>query len=98
MNVGFSPPDACPTHLAHQFKGTLVKIKSGEKLGVVFKPEDVLKGRKHMLEKAARDLAPGQVGRVEGILRRWDEKSEQELVELLGKERAKRLLADLSIV
>jgi len=51
-----------------------------------------------MLEKAARDLAPGQVERVEDILRRWDEKSEQELVELLGKERAKRLLADLSIV
>jgi len=66
-------------------------------LGVVFKPEDVLKGRKHMLKKAARDLAPGQVGRVEEILRRWDEKSERELVKLLGEERAKRLLADLGI-
>jgi len=66
-------------------------------LGVVFKPEDVLKGRKHMLEKAARDLAPGQVERVEEILRRWDEKSERELVKLLGEERAKRLLADLGI-
>ena len=51
-----------------------------------------------MLEKAARDLAPGQVERVEGILRRWDEKSKQELAKLLGEERAKRLLADLGIV
>ncbi len=58
----------------------------------------MLKGRKHMLEKAARDLVPGQVERVEEILRRWDEKSERELVKLLGEERAKRLLADLGIV
>jgi len=58
----------------------------------------VLKGRKHMLQKAARDLAPGQVERVEGILRRWDEKSKQELAKLLGEERAKRLLTDLGIV
>ena len=50
-----------------------------------------------MLRKATRDLAPGQVGRVEEILRRWDEKSERELVELLGRERAKRLLADLGM-
>lgn len=58
----------------------------------------MLKGRKHMLEKAARDLAPGQVERVENILRRWDEKSKQELVKLLGEERAKRLRADLGII
>ena len=67
-------------------------------MGVVFKPEDVLRGRKHMLKEAARDLAPGQVERVEDLLRRWDEKSEKELIELLGKERAKRLLTDLGIV
>ena len=64
----------------------------------MFKPEDVLKGRKWMLKKAARDLAPGQVERVENILQRWDEKSKQELVKLLGEERARRLLADLGIV
>ncbi len=51
-----------------------------------------------MLEKAARDLAPGQVERVEEILRRWDEKSERELIKLLGEERAKRLLTDLGII
>ena len=66
-------------------------------MGAVFRPEDVLRGRKHMFRKATRDLAPGQVGRVEDILRRWDEKSERELVELLGRERAKRLLADLGM-
>ena len=50
-----------------------------------------------MLKKATKDLAPGQAERVEDILRRWDEKSKQELVKLLGEERAKRLLADLDI-
>ena len=69
----------------------------GRKLGAVFRPEDVLRGRKHMLKRAARDLAPGQVERVEDLLRRWDEKSERELVELLGEKRAKRLLTDLGI-
>jgi hypothetical protein len=51
-----------------------------------------------MLEKAARDLDHGQLERVEEILRRWDEKSGQELEKLLGKERAKRLLTDLGMV
>ena len=67
-------------------------------MGVVFKPEDVLKGRKHMLKKAARDLAPGQAEQVEDILRRWDENSKQELIKLLGEERARRLLIDLDLV
>ena len=66
-------------------------------MGVVFKPEDVLKGRKWMLEKALRDLAPRQIERVKEILERWDEKSEKKLIELLGEERAKRLLTDLEI-
>ncbi len=66
-------------------------------MGAVFGPEDILKGRKHMLKKAARDLSPGQAQRVEEILHRWGEKSERELTELLGKERAKRLLTDLGV-
>jgi uncharacterized protein HemY len=51
-----------------------------------------------MLKKAARDLSPGHVEQVEQILRRWDEKSEQKLIELLGKERTRRLLKDLDII
>jgi hypothetical protein len=50
-----------------------------------------------MLRKAARDLSPGHVERVEELLRRWDERAELELIKLLGKERAKRLLRDLGI-
>jgi len=66
-------------------------------LGVVFRPEDVLKGREWMFKKAIRDLAPGQTERAEELLRRWDEKARRELFELLGEEKAKRLLAELGI-
>jgi hypothetical protein len=66
-------------------------------MGAVFKPEDVLRGRREMLRRAARDLAPGQVERVEELLKRWDKNSERELYELLGEERAKRLLSDLGV-
>lgn len=67
-------------------------------MGIVFGPEDVLKGRKEMLKKAAEDLKPADVERVERLLRRWDESSEKELIGLLGEERAKRLLRDLKII
>ncbi len=67
-------------------------------MGVVFGPEDVLKGRKEMLKKAAKDLKPADVERVEQVLRRWDERSEKELIGLLGEERARRLLQDLEII
>jgi uncharacterized protein YjiS (DUF1127 family) len=50
-----------------------------------------------MLEKAASDLAPGQLERVRELLERWDERSREELTELLGKERTERLLKDLGI-
>jgi hypothetical protein len=50
-----------------------------------------------MLEKAARDLAPGQLERVKELLDRWDESSERKLVELLGEGRARRLLRELGI-
>ena len=66
-------------------------------MGAIYRPEDVLRGRRHMLEQAASDLAPGQLERVRQLLQRWDEQSKRELTELLGEERAKRLLRDLGI-
>jgi hypothetical protein len=65
-------------------------------MGAVYRPEDVMR-RRRMLEKAAKDLAPGQLERVRELLDRWDESSERKLVELLGEERARRLLRELGI-
>jgi uncharacterized protein (DUF2384 family) len=64
-------------------------------MSAVYRPEDVLKGRKWMRKKAAKDLTPEQAERVEEILQRWDKGSERELVEFLGREKARRLLDDL---
>jgi 16S rRNA C1402 N4-methylase RsmH len=67
-------------------------------MGVVFGPRDVLRGRKWRMKKAARDLTPCQRETVEQILQRWeDEKSPKKIADLLGEERAKRLLKDLEI-
>jgi hypothetical protein len=63
----------------------------------VRRPEDVLRGRRALLERAAADLAPGQLERVRRLLERWDESARRELFELLGEERARRLLCDLGI-
>lgn len=68
-------------------------------MGVVFKPRDVLKGREHMVRKALRDLSPGYVEQVEQIMKRWKGvESEQEIVNLLGEERAKKFLRDMKII
>lgn len=61
------------------------------------RPEDVLKGRRRLLEEAARDLAPGQLERVRQLLERWDENAKLELFRLLGEKRARRLLEDLGV-
>jgi uncharacterized protein HemY len=68
-------------------------------MGVVFRPRDILRGREHMVRKALRDLSPGRAEQVEQILRRWrGEESEQEIVKLLGEERAKKFLHDIGII
>jgi hypothetical protein len=66
-------------------------------MAAVYRPEDVLRGRKKMLEKAARDLAPGQLEKVRELLERYDEDSKRELAGLLGEERARRLFRELKI-
>lgn len=64
----------------------------------VRKPEDVLKGRRHLLEKAARDLGADQLERVRQLLERWDDKARKDLFDMLGEERAKKLLKDLGVL
>lgn len=63
-------------------------------MGAVYRPEDALR-RKRMLEKAARDLAPGQLDRVREIIERWDQNSEKEIARIIGEEKARRLLKEL---
>ena len=62
-------------------------------MGEIFRPNDVAKGRRRMMEEATRDLTPGMRDAVMQILESWGgEESEDQLRRLLGKEDATRLL------
>ena len=62
-------------------------------MGKVFRPEDMVKGRRRVVEEAVRDLSPGIREAIVRILESWvDNESEERLVKLLGEEEAKRLI------
>lgn len=64
-------------------------------MGIIFEPEDVMKGKKHMKKKALRDLSPGLRESVERILDAWEGKrSEEKLVRLVGRKKATHILKD----
>ena len=55
-------------------------------MGKIFKSEDMLKGRRKMIEEATRDLSPGVRDAVVGILESWRGKeSEEPLIKMLGE-------------
>jgi len=62
-------------------------------MGKVFRPEDIARGRKKVVEEAVRDLSPGIREATVRILDSWvGKESEERLVKLLGEEEAKRLI------
>jgi hypothetical protein len=62
-------------------------------MGIVFKPEDALKGKKHLLKKALKDLSPGIKDSVEKILIEWEGKhSKEKLVRLVGRKKSESIL------
>ena len=62
-------------------------------MGKVFRPEDIARGRKKVVEEAVRDLSPGIREATVRILDSWvGKESEERLVRLLGEEEAKRLI------
>ena len=64
-------------------------------MGIVFEPEDAMKGKKHMIKKALKDLSPGLRKSVEKILHEWEgESSEESLVRLVGREKASHIIKD----
>jgi vacuolar-type H+-ATPase subunit E/Vma4 len=62
-------------------------------MGKVFRPEEIVRGRKMAIEEAIRDLSPGIREATGKILDSWvGEESEERLRKLLGEEEAKRLI------
>lgn len=62
-------------------------------MGAVFRPKDLSRGRKKIVEDAVKDLSPVAKDDVIKILRSWEGTgSEEKLKEILGKDKTKRLL------
>jgi hypothetical protein len=67
-------------------------------LGYVYRPKDLLRGRKRMLEQGLRDITPGAREDVLRLLQDWRGNSSMErLIELMGEEKAKKLRELLDI-
>jgi hypothetical protein len=65
-------------------------------MGVVYKPEDILRGRKGIIERGLQDVSPGMRDTVLKILEAWEGKpSEDKLAKLIGEEQTKRLIESL---
>ena len=67
-------------------------------MGIVFRPRDLLKGRKLMIERGLKDIVPNGQEEVLQILRNWEgEPSEQRLIFLLGEEKTRKLKEMLNL-
>ena len=67
-------------------------------MGGVFRPSDLLKGRRRFVEELTRDLDPNKREIVIRILESWREgESEEELRKLLGQKLSEELLRKLKV-
>ena len=67
-------------------------------MGVVGGPKDLAKRRSKFVEEALRDLSPALKDDVIQVLNAWQgEPSEAKLADLVGMERAKRLVQSLGM-
>ncbi len=65
-------------------------------MGEVFRPKDLLKGRRKLIEEALQDLSPEIRDSVINILDSWKgEESRDLLIEILGKKKVADILESL---
>ena len=65
-------------------------------MGEVFRPKDLLKGRRKLIEEALHDLSPGIRDSVINILDSWKgEEWRDLLIEILGKKKVEDVLQSL---
>jgi len=62
-------------------------------MGAVFRPKDLGRGYKKVIENAIKDLSPDTKDNVIEIFKSWDDiNSEEKLKEIIGSDKAERLL------
>ena len=65
--------------------------------GAVFRPKDLAKGRRRIIENALSDINPDIKDGVIDLFSSWEGvASEQKLKEILGQDRARSLLDDIA--
>ena len=67
-------------------------------MGSVYTPRDLVRGRRHLIEKGLRDIVPSSEDEAMRILQNWEgEASERKLVALVGEEKARKLKEMLNL-
>jgi hypothetical protein len=65
-------------------------------VGAIFRPKDLGRGYRKVIEKAVKDLSPDTKDNVIKLLDSWEGKrSEEKLKEILGQDQAKDLLKNI---
>jgi hypothetical protein len=65
-------------------------------MGAVFRPKDLARGNRKVIDNAIKDFAPDTKDNVVKLLDSWKgEESEEKLKEFLGQNKAKQLLSDI---
>ncbi|AIC14353.1 hypothetical protein [Nitrososphaera viennensis] len=66
-------------------------------MGAVFRPGDITKGRKSIIQNALKDTHPDIRKQILDLLSSWEgTKSEEKLMVMMGKEKAETFLKEIS--
>jgi hypothetical protein len=67
-------------------------------VGAVFRPKDLGRGYRKVIEKAVKDLSPDTKDNVIKLLDSWEGKrSEEKLKEILGQDKSQELLKNIEV-
>jgi hypothetical protein len=67
-------------------------------MGAVFRPKDIIRDHRRIINNAIKDFAPDTKDNVNKLLGSWEgKKSEEKLKEILGQDKAEELLKNIDI-
>jgi hypothetical protein len=67
-------------------------------VGAIFRPKDLARGYRKVIEKAVKDLSPDTKDNIIKLLDSWEGKrSEEKLKEILGQDKSQELLKNIEV-
>jgi hypothetical protein len=65
-------------------------------MGAVFRPKDLARGQRKVIDNAIKDFTPDTKDNINKLLDSWEgKKSEEKLGEMLGRDKAEEMLRDI---